>query len=165
MENRPSTDNQAMKKQTSSMLLPVIFAIIAILAFVLNSSKNQNTKDMSKDTQIMQQEDKMGTKSTTSTKEISDGTYEATGNYTSPGGPEEIEVEVVVKDGVITEANVTPQATRPNSVKFQNIFKDNFKSQVIGKKITEVKLDKVSGSSLTPKGFNDAIEKIITQNS
>ena len=89
-----------------------------------------------------------------------DGVYSAVGDYFSPGGDEQIDVQVTIKDDVIIEATSTPKATRPNSVKFQGIFTSNFKQFVIGKNIDEVKLDKVSGSSLTPVGFNDALSKI-----
>ncbi len=34
---------------------------------------------------------------------------------------------------------------------------------VVGKKIDEVQLTKVAGSSLTPKGFMDALEKVKTE--
>ena len=92
-----------------------------------------------------------------------DGTYTVDGDYTSPGGAEVIGVTITLKDGVITESSVETKATRPNSVKFQGIFAENYKPLVDGKKIDEVKLDKVSGSSLSPKGFNDALEKIKTE--
>lgn len=88
------------------------------------------------------------------------GTYEVMGQYMSPGGPEQIAVKLTLQDGLITTAEVKPQAERPNSVKFQGIFADNYKEFVLGKNIDELKLDKVAGSSLTPKGFNDALEKI-----
>lgn len=90
-------------------------------------------------------------------------TYQATGNYTSPGGPETIAVEVTVTDGVITNAQVTPHAKHPTSQKFQTEFVDNFSPQVIGQPIAGLQLDKVAGSSLTPKGFNDALQKIIRE--
>jgi uncharacterized protein with FMN-binding domain len=89
-----------------------------------------------------------------------DGTYTVEGDYVSPGGAEQLGVSVTLKNGVITESVVTPKAERPMSVHFQGIFVENYKPLVIGKSIDEVKLDKVSGSSLAPKGFNDAIEKI-----
>jgi uncharacterized protein with FMN-binding domain len=89
-----------------------------------------------------------------------DGTYTVMGDYTSPGGEEQIEVTVTLANNQVTSAEVTPQATRPMSQKFQGIFKDNFKEFVMGKNISEIQLDAVSGSSLTPKGFNNALEKI-----
>ena len=92
-----------------------------------------------------------------------DGSYSVTGNYISPGGPEEINVTVTLKNDVITDATVISQATRLNSVKFQGMFVSGFKTFVVGKKIDDVQLSKVSGSSLTPSGFNDALAKIKSQ--
>lgn len=92
-----------------------------------------------------------------------DGIYTATGAYTSPGGAETIVITLTLKDGVVTDATAVPQAEQPISKKMQQVFSQNFKGMIIGKNINEVTLDKVSGSSLTPKGFNDAVEQIKTQ--
>ena len=89
-----------------------------------------------------------------------DGTYTQGGTYMSPGGEEKIGVKLTIKDGVVTDSEVTPEAVRPMSQKYQDIFVENYKALVVGKKIADLKLDKISGSSLTPKGFNDAVEKI-----
>lgn len=89
-----------------------------------------------------------------------DGAFEATGNYQSPGGPEEIGVKLTLTGGVIENVEVTSRATLPKSKLMQADFVENYKPFVIGKNIDEVVLTKVSGSSLTPKGFNDALEKI-----
>lgn len=89
-----------------------------------------------------------------------DGTYSAVGHYTSPGGAEQLGVTVTLKGDVIENAEVKSIAQRPNTIKFQGIFVANYKPFVVGKNIDEVKLDKVSASSLAPKGFNDALEKI-----
>lgn len=90
-------------------------------------------------------------------------TYSAIGSYTSPAGPEEIGVTLSVDNGVVTDATVEVKATNEFSKKWQGVFQSNFKKLVIGKDIATLKLDAVSGSSLTPKGFNDAVEKIKTQ--
>ncbi len=92
-----------------------------------------------------------------------DGTYTATGHYSSPGGAETIGVSLTLKDGVITDATVTPEATRPMSMRMQGMFTENYKPLVVGKSLDEVSLTKVSGSSLTPKGFNDAVAQIKTE--
>ena len=89
-----------------------------------------------------------------------DGTYAATGMYTSPAGKEEVGVSLTLKDNVITDVTFTPKATNEVSIKLQGMFASGFKELVVGKDINTVKLDKVSGSSLTPKGFNDALDKI-----
>ncbi len=89
-----------------------------------------------------------------------DGTYTATGSYMSPAGSETILVTLTVQDDKIASATVVPQATRPASVNWQNTFVFGYQTLVLGKNIDEVHLGKVSGASLTPKGFNDALAKI-----
>ncbi len=91
------------------------------------------------------------------------GTYSADGEYRSPAGAESITVSLTLVNDVITDATVTPHATNKRSIQMQDAFISGFKQLVVGKNIDEVTLDKVSGSSLTPKGFNDAIAKIKVQ--
>ncbi len=89
-----------------------------------------------------------------------DGTYSAAGTYQSPAGKEEVGVSLTLQNGIITDAIFTPKATNEVSVKLQGMFAGGYKAMVVGKTLDEAQLDKVSGSSLTPKGWNDAIEKI-----
>ena len=89
-----------------------------------------------------------------------DGTYEATGSYTSPNGQEEIDVSITLAGDVITAVTVTPEATNPNSVNYQNQFADGIAAVVEGKNIDEIDVSRVAGSSLTSGGFNEAIETI-----
>lgn len=89
-----------------------------------------------------------------------DGTYTAVGDYVSPGGPEQVEVTLTIKDGVVTDSVFKHLAERPISLQMQENFAAGYKEYVIGKKLDEVEVGKVSGSSLTPKGFNDAVAKI-----
>ncbi len=90
-----------------------------------------------------------------------DGTYNARGKYQSPAGSESINVSVTLKNDVISSATVTtiPPFSFPTS-KYQGDFISGFQPLVIGKKIDEANLDFVSGSSLTPKGWNDALAQI-----
>lgn len=97
------------------------------------------------------------------TSAFRDGTYEANGSYVSPGGPESIDVKLSLEGGRVTSVTVTPLATRPISLKMQNVVASNVSALVVGKPIDQVQLDKVSGSSLTPQGFNDAVQKIKQQ--
>lgn len=90
-------------------------------------------------------------------------TYTAVGEYTSPAGEEEIGVTITIDSGIIKDAGVEVKATNQFSKKWQGVFQSSFKQLVIGKDIATLKLDAVSGSSLTPKGFNDAVEKIKAQ--
>ncbi|MFA4872337.1 MAG: hypothetical protein WC659_00170 [Patescibacteria group bacterium] len=95
--------------------------------------------------------------------EYKDGTYTAVGNYVSPGGPEEVGITLTLKDDTIVDTSFEMKAFRPKSIEMQTAFAENYKQFVVGKNIDEVNLSKVSSSSLTPKGFNDALEKIKQQ--
>lgn len=89
-----------------------------------------------------------------------DGTYTVEGSYMSPGGPEQIKVQLTVQNDVVVASTVTPEAQFGKSAMLQKVFADNYKPLVIGKKLSSLSVGKVSGSSLTPLGFNDAVAKI-----
>ncbi|WP_202171354.1 hypothetical protein [Bacillus sp. USDA818B3_A] len=90
-----------------------------------------------------------------------DGVYEATGQYGSL--PSSITVTVTLVDEVITDVKVTPHATNPTSLDLQRSFAAAVPQVVVGKRIDEVKVGRLAGSSGTPDGFNDAIEQIKEQ--
>ena len=92
-----------------------------------------------------------------------DGTYSAEGSYISPGGPDKIAVTLTLSNDVITAASVTPEPGDGTSARYQNMFVSGYKQYVLGKDISTVHLTKVSGSSLTPGGFDDALAKIKAQ--
>lgn len=92
-----------------------------------------------------------------------DGTYQATGRYMSPGGEREVVVSLTLAEGVVTEATFEGFATDPASKRFQGEFAEGFQVEVVGRNIDELNLQKVSGSSLTPKGFMDSLQQIKVQ--
>jgi uncharacterized protein with FMN-binding domain len=92
-----------------------------------------------------------------------DGTYSATGSYMSPGGYDEIGVTLTLSKDVITSVSATNGAGDGTSSRYIDKFISGFKSYVVGQNIADVHLTKVSGASLTPKGFNDAIAQIKTK--
>lgn len=149
------------QKKGKGVLWAVAVVLITVVTFgavklgkedVVTSvdSSNPNTNEESGATQ-------------TTTYLYKDGTYSAVGSYTSPAGPEEVKIALTLKDDVITNAVVTPMATHEVSIKLQNLFIGGVNEVVVGKSIDDVVLDKVAGSSLTPKGWNDAIVKIQAQ--
>lgn len=96
--------------------------------------------------------------------EFTAGEYEAEGSYHTPGGIQSVEVELTLTaDGTITELDVDGQAESGTSTIYQGKFESGINAQVVGKKITELSVSEVSGSSLTSKGFNAAIDDIIGQ--
>ncbi len=95
-----------------------------------------------------------------SSTDYTDGSYSATGDYQSPGGPESVDVELTLAAGVVTELTVTGNASSGNAERYQSEFEGGIQDVVVGKNIDELSVDKVAGSSLTSDGFNDAIEQI-----
>lgn len=89
-----------------------------------------------------------------------DGDYSATGSYVSPGGTEEIEVELTLEGDTVTALTVTPAAVSPNGEVFQAKFVGGINDLVVGKDIDTIAVDKVAGSSLTSGGFTDALDQI-----
>ncbi len=89
-----------------------------------------------------------------------DGSYSAIGSYMSPGGLDKIGINLNLEKDIVTDISVTPLVADKVSEKYQGMFLSGYRPMVIGKNIKDVKLDKVSGSSLTSIGFNEAIEQI-----
>jgi uncharacterized protein with FMN-binding domain len=96
-------------------------------------------------------------------KKYKDGTYSATGAYSSPAGNETVDVTLTLKDGIITDATFVGNSKNHDSKTVQAMFAAGYKAVVIGKPIATLSLNVVNGSSLTPKGFMDAVNKIKTQ--
>lgn len=120
-----------------------------------NDSKNPGTSDVS-DTPPASTES--GT--TANDGMYKDGTYTETGSYTTPGGPESITVTITLAGGVVTATSAEGSGGNGNTIEYQGKFIGGYKDEVIGKKIDDVSLSRVSGSSLTSQGFNNAIDAI-----
>jgi hypothetical protein len=90
--------------------------------------------------------------------DYADGKYSADGEYGTQDSS--IGVSLTLDDGVITEAEVEPHATNETSRDYQERFADAVPDLVIGRNVDDVQLDHVAGSSGTPDGFNDALQKI-----
>ncbi len=92
-----------------------------------------------------------------------EGTYSASGSYQSPGGEQSIDVSITLGGGLITAVTVTPNATDSNAAKFQSEFAAAISGEVVGKSLADAQVTKVSGSSLTGAGFNEALEQIAAE--
>ncbi|CAN5136084.1 hypothetical protein BH11ACT2_BH11ACT2_18630 [soil metagenome] len=88
------------------------------------------------------------------------GTYKASASYQSPGGNEDINVTITLANGVVTAVTTTTDGTSPDEVHYQGEFNKGIAGVVVGKKIDDLQVDKVGGSSLTSGGFNDALATI-----
>lgn len=162
---------EEQKKNSSVLVWVVSVVVIALIAYGGYKYFNKNSFDEVESQVVVPKDNNTTTENVVNTPETivvpeliyKNGVYSSIGDYISPGGSEQIGITLTLKDDVIVDAKAEVKATRPASVKFQGFFSGGFSALVIGKKIDEVKLDKVSGSSLTPKGFNDALAKIKVQ--
>jgi len=155
---------------TLSVLLAVVFIVTGVL---LTNKKeptaSENTTVETSDTATTTPEttpattEPTSTETPTNTSGFKDGTYTATGDYSTPEDIENIKVTVTLKDGIVTETSAIASMISRDSKEYATQFVENYKSQVVGKKISSIKLSRVSGSSLTSQGFNDAIDQIETQ--
>ncbi len=166
--------SQSTSSPSSAKIGFVIVAIIALAAVGVLAYENRSTGQSNSEQMVVEETTSpagaqtgesvtsgMNDEATAAEQsQYESGEYTVTGEYTSPGGPETIEVTVILEDGVVVDAEVVPQATLPISQQMQNAFVGGYEEFVIGKNIDEIELTKVAGSSLTPKGFNDAVEKI-----
>lgn len=143
-------------------IVGIIVVIAGILGFTTLGKKADQTPNTSGATSTPTTDTASNTNTESETK-YKDGTYAVTGNYISPGGAETVGVTLKIENDVVVASDFEIQADRPISVEMQKQFSDGYKQFVVGKKLDEVSVGKVSGSSLTPKGFNDAVAKIKVQ--
>jgi uncharacterized protein with FMN-binding domain len=174
-ENQSTQTNGGNKNLQKYIMIGVAVVVIIVIAlaggyFFLNSSSdtegdsatgpNNTPEEGVMEENVEAEEGAMMEVNQTS---YADGIYTATGTYDYHSGLESIEITLTLESGVITEASAVNQAEDPTSVRIQDDFIANFESEVVGKNIDEVELGKVSGSSLTPLGFNEAVENIKQQ--
>jgi uncharacterized protein with FMN-binding domain len=88
------------------------------------------------------------------------GTYTATGSYSSPGGDEQIGVTLTLANDTISRLSVDTSSASGPAEQFQNQFAEGIDALVVGKRLDQVSVSRVSGSSLTSTGFNKAIATI-----
>jgi len=162
----PTQNNSSQSSNSKKVGLGIaIVAVLALIGITVAANKKTAEQTIPVDTTSTTTASLPITTTTTSsgTTEFKNGTYTATGSYMSPGGEDQIGVTVTLVNDKITAATVTPMPGDHTSAHYQSIFAANYKQYVIGQDITTLKLDKVSGSSLTGQGFNAAITQIETQ--
>lgn len=140
-------------------MVTIIIAVVVV--GVITTSKS--TAETSATPSIDVSTSSTNTAYQSSNRDYKDGTYTATGNYSSPGGNENITVTVTLKGGVIIDTSTVAGATDLDSKEYQEEFISGYQSLVVGKNISSVSLSRVSGSSLTSEGFNNALSQIKSQ--
>lgn len=151
-------DHTRPNKAIVSIIVIVLIGLTAGALYYVNqpSQDEEVTVESTSDQPV----DRSVQSDTDANDEYKDGSYEATGSYSSPGGREEITVTVVLTNGKISETSAKTEAASGTSRQYQSEFVDNYKNLVVGRSLSEIKLDRVAGSSLTSNGFNDALDMI-----
>ncbi len=143
-------------------LVVIVLLVIAATGAVIASSngKSKSSDIVASSSPSTSGKPSRGTTSSTSASGYKDGDHNATSTYESPGGEESVSVKLTLADGSITSVSTTAKSNVAEAKDYQNQFLAAYKSQVVGKKITDVNLTRIAGSSLTSIGFNSAIDKI-----
>jgi uncharacterized protein with FMN-binding domain len=151
------------KKRNLLLILSFLVLAVVIVGADALTSKHHNPSESSDATTSGSTASTTPPMNNTSAS-YKDGTYSATGSYNSPAGQESVKVSVTLKSGVIT--NTSTQSVHDNNLQseqYQQAFISGYKPLVVGKSIASVHLSRVSGSSLTSKGFNSALQQIETE--
>lgn len=85
--------------------------------------------------------------------------------YDNPGGGDPVRFQLTVENGVITSASSEVMADNPISQKYQTGFKEALAGAVIGKKLSDLQVDRIGGASLTSGAFRTFIKELNAKNS
>lgn len=169
IQNIPQHEPQKSKTMRIAVSAIILIVLIAAVAYSYSRSSFVMARTTVPIGTTQDVPNMHGDTSSTSTQKYKDGTYTAVGNYNSPAGLEHITVTLrIQKDTVISSTVVSGELNKENNESpqtrvYQGLFIIGYKSHVVGKDISTIHLNAVSGSSLTPKGFNDALVKIEAQ--
>jgi len=98
--------------------------------------------------------------SSTGSGSYKNGTYTEQGNYSSPGGQETISVSLTIADDAVKAVTVKTVKADPTAQQYEAQFIGGISKAIVGKKIDDLHVTQVAGSSLTSQGFDDALTKI-----
>lgn len=159
--------SESSKKQLVTVLALLVLVVVIVGVFVTTKNKKTTKPSTATTTQktntTTPSTAATNTTNTTNTDTYNDGEYSATGHYMSPGGNETIKISVTLKDGTVTGTSAQSGANEEEGREYQAMFISGYKQEIVGKSIDSIKLSRVSGSSLTSQGFNEALAQIKLQ--
>ena len=95
------------------------------------------------------------------TSTYKDGSYTANGSFYTPDGTEQIGVTLTLKSDKITAVSIDASSIYSGtSSAYTSRFSDGISSAVVGKNIADAQVYRISGASLTPVGFDNALTSI-----
>ena len=158
-----------MRNQTKLITTIGLIVIVAALAVGVTISTRKASSTVSSNTPAVSASPSgttapaVTTTASATEPEYKDGTYTASGSYNSPGGTQSISISVTLTGDKVTATSATAGATDHESSEYQSDFISGYQALVVGKSLDSLSLSRVSGSSLTSTGFNNAIATIKTQ--
>ena len=155
-----NSGNSDKTKQVIAALAVLVVVVLIVIGTKVLGSKDGSPQTENTSMTASGSSDVSSSTSNDSKTTYKDGTYEATGSYVSPGGTQSIKVSVTLKNNVVTDTEAQSGAVDSESSEFQGKFIGGYKQLVVGKSLNDISVSRVSGSSLTSQGFNDAIERI-----
>jgi uncharacterized protein with FMN-binding domain len=87
-----------------------------------------------------------------------DGEYTATGWYGSL--PSHHDVTLTIADDTVTAVEITTPAENETSLGYQERFADALPTEIVGRNIDDLQIDRLAGSSGCSEGFMDALAQI-----
>ncbi len=154
----PDTTTSATDNSTANNPVTPVTPVTPIVSPSSNNISNQTPNPAPSNPVV-----KTPPVATTKQYACKDGTYTATGSYMSPGGEDQVTVTLTIAKDIVTDVSVTPGAQDRTSQRYQQRFIAGYKQYVVGKNIASLNLGVISGSSLTPIGFNAALTQIKAQ--
>lgn len=138
------------------VIAAVVIVYVVMTAKAHNAQASTNTTDT---TATVQSADTPSSQATSITS-YKDGTYTASENYDVPHGVEGLSVTLTIKDGAIAGTSIQQSGGARDSLEYQQAFSSGYQSYVVGKKLSDINLNRVSGASLTSEAFNQALSQI-----
>ena len=94
------------------------------------------------------------------TNKYKNGEFSENIKYDSPGGSEDLGVNIKIENDVVVSLSIIEGAHHPKSKQYQKAFIDGVEGKVVGKNLDEVSPSTISGASLTTNAFNLMIRQI-----
>lgn len=145
--------SQQRRAKIVGLIVVVLLSTVATTGIVLVKD-NRNSSVMSSTT----------TQSLATTSTYKDGSYTAQGSFDTPDGTERIGVTIKLSGNNISSVSIDDSSIYSgSSFAYTERFINGIKSVVVGKNIDTVNVGRISGASLTPIGFNTALDTIKNQ--
>jgi hypothetical protein len=155
-------------------VLGVVIIVMGVILFITpNEEKSiviedSISEEANRTEEMTQQEESVVEKTPNPTPDtsITGTTFTEDVSYLTPARTEhKMAVSLTVAGGVVTDASIVYDAGDGYSNPNQERFDTTYKTEVIGKPLSEISLSRVGGASLTSQAFNEAVAKIAAQQS